>query len=383
MHTPSQNEPRRPSVPERFPGLLRSATALGVVVLATALLWLLAPEHGPYVGAPLPLQALLGSPESGPAIIAALQALVGAATTAVGLASIAGRTPSAALLGTTGIASGAIIGIGFVGFNGIAVSGYLLALALPVAVLALSAILIARRRVLGALLAALLLALVLLAILGPIPAGLFYEQVATALPERLLPMLATLLFVLFAGVWLLCGALAVLREPGRFGAFVRRHRIAITVLAACCSLPYAIARASWLTPWPLFGGEEIERGGATVLATGLMLGAALLLGGVLTLGLILPWGTTFPRLLPRIGGRPVPVPLAVVPAVVVAALFTAGGAESLLVALASSGTLPVAQLALVLVLPFWLWGPLLGLAAWGYAQHRSASPEPTYSSAEA
>jgi hypothetical protein len=75
-----------------------------------------------------------------------------------------------------------------------------------------------------------------------------------------------------------------------------------------------------------------------------------------------------PRWVPRIGGRAVPVALAAVPAAIVAALFTAGGLQSLTLAL--TGAVPVGT---VLILPFWAWGPLLGLATWGYVRHRAAA----------
>ena len=92
----------------------------------------------------------------------------------------------------------------------------------------------------------------------------------------------------------------------------------------------------------------------------------MLTGAVLTLGLVLPWGERVPRWVPRIGGRAIPVPLVTVPAATVAALFTAGGLQSLTLAL--TGAVPGGT---VLILPFWAWGPLLGLATWGYVRHTS------------
>lgn len=190
--------------------------------------------------------------------------------------------------------------------------------------------------------------------------------------------------VLYAGAHLVPAvgliAWSVLRTPGgAFAIWVLRHRTAITVVAACCALPYSIARASWLTPWPLLapGGVEISEVPG-VLFTGLSLGAAMLTGGLLTLGLILPWGRRFPRWMAGLGGRPVPIALAVVPASVVAALFTVGGIDMMLSVV--EGTLSdgsVGQfLEFVLAFPFWLWGPLLALATWGYAMARRADTAP-------
>lgn len=161
---------------------------------------------------------------------------------------------------------------------------------------------------------------------------------------------------------------------GTFARLVHRYRIPITLIAAACALPYAIARASWLTPWPLFGGstetfveEPITR------ATGLMLGMGMLVGGLLTLGLILPWGARFPRFLAGVGGRAIPPALAIVPASVVSVLFTAAGAEFVFMGTGD----PSQTVYVMLMLPFWLWGPLLGLAAWGYAMHRAGSGSAT------
>lgn len=155
---------------------------------------------------------------------------------------------------------------------------------------------------------------------------------------------------------------------GRMAGFVRRHRIAITVAAAACALPYTLARATWLTPWPMFGGgADLFRAEPLALLTGLLLGFGMLIAGVLTLGLVLPWGERFPRFLAALGGRPVPVGLAVIPATFVSVLFTAVGLEFVFEGVGSAGS----RLDLLLVLPFWLWGPLLALAAWGYAMHRA------------
>ena len=93
-----------------------------------------------------------------------------------------------------------------------------------------------------------------------------------------------------------------------------RHRIALTLmLAAAGPLPYGLIRATWLTPWPLMGpsGEALP---AETRIWGLLLGGGALLGVVLTIGLIRPWGVRFPRWMPRLAGRPVPVAAAAVPA---------------------------------------------------------------------
>lgn len=186
--------------------------------------------------------------------------------------------------------------------------------------------------------------------------------------------------VLYAGAHLVAAVALIVRtaasgsaQRGAFARWVLRHRTAITVIAACCALPYSIARASWLTPWPLLAPNGLDFAqDPGVLFTGLSLGLAMLAGGVLTLGLVMRWGRRFPRWMAGVGGRPVPVALAVVPASVVAALFTAGGIDLVLsVQDGALGDGSVEQtLELMLMFPFWLWGPLLALATWGYAMAR-------------
>jgi hypothetical protein len=121
-----------------------------------------------------------------------------------------------------------------------------------------------------------------------------------------------------------------------------------------------------MTPWPLFGpsADEIT---PEVLATGLMLGSGAAAASILTLGLILPWGTRFPRWIPRLGGRTVPTPVAVVPGLLAAAVLCISALPLLL----TIGALGVIDGVLLnLVLPLWLWGPMLALAVWAYAAWR-------------
>lgn len=193
---------------------------------------------------------------------------------------------------------------------------------------------------------------------------------------RQLPFAGTTAVYLVVSTALVLWAIGDARPPyGRVAAGVLRHRRAITIVAAACALPYALARASWLTPWPQFGGNaELFAREPAMLLTGLLLGAGMLTGGVLTLGLIRPWGERFSSRFALLGDRPVPVGLAVIPAVAVAVLFLTGGLDFLL--LAAEGGLPAdgALLEAAVLFPFWLWGPLLALAAWGYAMHRASEP---------
>ena len=189
-----------------------------------------------------------------------------------------------------------------------------------------------------------------------------------------LPQLAVTFAYLALAAGIALGAIGDGCTRGALGRWVLAHRAAITVAAAACSVPYAFVRASWLTPWPLLSpGSDVLAANPAVLATGLSLGFAMLSGGLLTLGLVRPWGERFPRWFAGLGGRAVPVGLPVIAAMTVAVLFTAGGLGMVVQALAGQfGALgPAAVIEIVGIFPFWLWGPLLALATWGYAMHRA------------
>lgn len=353
-----------------FRRLLGVGTALGVLALASALVWIVSPSLGPYETTLVPLTPVVGDGEAAARILAALQAALGALTAATGFFALFGRPPTK-LVAWLALSAGVFTGLGFVGFNGLAAAGYTVALFLPVALVATVLVMAIKRPRVGIATAVATLALLGFAMFGPLSLARFYGIAVEGFAGDMQKFFVPLLLVLFAGVWMLLAVQLMPRRTGAFSRFVLRHRVLLTVLAALCSLPYVVARLTWLTPWPLFGGEAAES--PEGLATGLMLGAGMLAGGILTLGLILPWGEAFPNWFPRVGGRPVPVALAVVPASIVAALFTAAGFDSILTLIAGIGELPVGQLLLVFVLPFWLWGPLLAMATWGYAQHRSLS----------
>ncbi|WP_020576780.1 hypothetical protein [Actinopolymorpha alba] len=138
----------------------------------------------------------------------------------------------------------------------------------------------------------------------------------------------------------------------------------VTWIAAACPLPYGLQRLTWLTPLPSFGlhGEILD---PETRLWGLLLGGGALIGCVLTLGLISRWGRTFPSWTPRIAGQPVPVSLAVVPGLVVAISVTITAIPMAMMSASTGGWWN-------LILPFWLWGPALALAVWGYAVRRRA-----------
>lgn len=100
-----------------------------------------------------------------------------------------------------------------------------------------------------------------------------------------------------------------------------------TSVAVIVPLVYAATRWAWALGIPLGISEELLRegqaGGAWMFGAGL---ATVAVGGaVLTLGLVQPWGEIFPRWIPFLAGKRVPIWLAVVPASLVSVLVTTAG----------------------------------------------------------
>ena len=274
----------------------------------------------------------------------------------------------------------AVLGFGLGSVTSIALAGYLLAMALPIllAVLVIQAV----RRYARVRWAAVALVLAFVAwgsetavlsldTLGRLGAGLSTGFV-TAAPRLLLAALSTAAMASFG--LLLAAELGRTDSWRGAGAYVARHRTVCTMVAACCALPYGLVRMTWFTPWPVLGQSE----GLTseIRLWGLLLGGAALLGFVLTVGLLRPWGERFPRWVPRLAGRPVRVAVAAVPGGIVAAVVWTSALPMLWgLTLSDSGSAlgvdsTVEKVAMALVFPFWLWGPMLALAVWGYVVHR-------------
>jgi hypothetical protein len=264
----------------------------------------------------------------------------------------------------------------------ISLAGYLLAMALPLGVLVLAVLVVRRyRRLRWPVLAAVLAAAVAVAVSWTSVSGALArlgQALATGFVTAGPRLGSTVLTGAVVAVWVLVAVrLARGSDAARgSGRWVLRHRRTLTLVAAAGPLPYALVRATWLTPWPMLTpATDLP---AEVRLWGLLLGASALVGTVLTLGLVLPWGETFPRWVPRLGGRAVPVAAAVVPGALVGGIVCAAAVPMLRLALLpGSGELgdglSVSQrLELTLVFPFWLWGPALVLAVWGYALHRAA-----------
>lgn len=360
------------------PGLVLAAGAISLLAALTAALRL---SRGGLFSAvdSAPVRAVLSPAEVTVAFLA---------LSAIGLiASVAtlARSPRAVHPVLTAVAVLEVLaaGLGLQSISTISLAGYLLAMALPLGLLALSVQAVRHYRWARWLVPLLLAAVALwgaqTGALRPASVGALAVKLADGFSRNAGSLLMAVLVAVFSGCWALL-AFSLLRgsRPARrLGDSCLAHRRALTVLAALGPLPYALLRATWATPWPLLSPDPSELDPGTRL-WGLLLGGGAVLGSVLTVGLIRPWGATFPRWVPWWAGRPVPVRAATVPGGVVAGVLCLSALPMLLLifrpepgSVFTDGSL-VDKVGLALVFPFWFWGPALALAVWGYARSRRA-----------
>ncbi|GIH80115.1 hypothetical protein [Planobispora longispora] len=162
-------------------------------------------------------------------------------------------------------------------------------------------------------------------------------------------------------------------EPGSAARWARIGRWA-TAVAVVAPLPYAVQRAVWVLGVPLGVDRQFIRdlladmeskGLGPLVVYSLPLSAVA--GALLTLGLSMRWGTVLPRWVPYLGGRRVPVALAVIPATVVAVAVTTAGMAPYQQIIPDG--LPVTGSGAPALL--WLpWGIALGLATLAYHRRR-------------
>lgn len=163
------------------------------------------------------------------------------------------------------------------------------------------------------------------------------------------------------------------RESGwaHAGAAARWGRWAAWT-AAAIPAAYAVVRLAWAAGVPLGISQRFldEMHATGLVWAGAGLGAFALAGAVLTLGLVQPWGEVFPRWMPGLAGRRVPIRLATVPASLVAISVTSASigfltADGFLTMF--TGGVSLATLPMVL----WpAWGVALGAATLAYHLRR-------------
>lgn len=346
------------------------ALAASGAIAVLGLAWWLVPGSIPYT-APGPLAyALLDATQFAAVVVATGAVGVLLACVALTPGALGRRAPLVA-------AAAAVLALAVIAVLGdagtVAFAGYLFGFSAVIAGVLTTAVLVVRAPRLGVPLLALLAALVGVAAWW---AGLTWDGVTgflakfgAGIVDNALPIVVSAVSVAAVLGWAAVAVVAgrTTREVRAFESWLVRHRRAVTVLAALGPLPYAVVRASWLTPWPLFAPAADELP-PEVLATGLMLGSGAAAACVLTLGLVLPWGRVFPRWMPRVGGRPVPARLAVVPGLAAATIITVSAVPVFLLSLDASSLVDV--VVFDLVLPLWFWGPMLALAVWAYAADR-------------
>ncbi|MGW5643228.1 hypothetical protein ACWEV3_21320 [Saccharopolyspora sp. NPDC003752] len=156
---------------------------------------------------------------------------------------------------------------------------------------------------------------------------------------------------------------AAAQDPDRAAARTRRW----TKIAMEAPLVYAATRVLMALQVP---GFDLPMERDAVLA-GLGLALAATGGAALTWGLIRPWGERFPRWIPGAAGRPVPVDLAVVPALTVSVLVLAASKVILTMLFAETG-FGLEHALVWLPMFLWpLWSIALVLAAVNYKIRRS------------
>ena len=197
------------------------------------------------------------------------------------------------------------------------------------------------------------------------------------------------------GVGLLLTGLAVLtgsRVDGSTAAAedredVQRRRVAAlrvgrwaVGVAVAAPLVYASTRVAWALGIPFGVSDEFLVMLGDAKYAGLGLGLFGIAGALLTVGLVQRWGEVFWAWLPRIGGRPVPVSLAVVPALFVAmAVISAGIGFAVIILGGEIDGLPGEPVDWGAWAPelLWVpWGIALGVAALAYRVRREASLPP-------
>ena len=159
------------------------------------------------------------------------------------------------------------------------------------------------------------------------------------------------------------------RTPARAAAWGVR---AVWV-AGIVPVVYALTRWAWALGVPVGFGtatlRTMNRENPGIWIGGAVLATMGLIGSVLTFGLVLRWGEVFPRWIPVLRGRRVPIPLAVVPAMVVAVLVTSAGlmmTRILLTQPTDAGNW--AAMGPAVLWP--LWGSALAVAALAYYYRR-------------
>jgi hypothetical protein len=359
--------------------LLILTGAISLLFAVVAAVWLLVPATNLF-GDPRPGfnpgQAMFNQ-LGGPVFTAAallVAALLGTAVAAtLVLRGRSGLPPVPVMI--FGLALATMIGFGLLSESAIMTAGYLMALVVVAGAILLAVQLIRKYRVGRWVAIGVAVVIVLIFVTGVLPVqGLIVLANRLAGLTGQVGLIGVVLgLAAMTLLWLLVATRTAQQERllDRPGRWVLRHRRVITVVAALGPLPYCLIRLTWLTPWPY--GMDPATLPTDIRIWGLLLSSGGWAGLVLTIGLIRPWGEIFPRWMPFLAGRRVPIWFAAGPGSFIASVlcvsaipmirsFMVGGMEGGLISM--------------VIFPFWIWGPMLALAVWGYVLHRRSTAEP-------
>jgi hypothetical protein len=182
--------------------------------------------------------------------------------------------------------------------------------------------------------------------------------------------------VCMGGAWLFVTVASAHRRL-RLGSEVdsiSRWGVVATWTAVAVPLVYAATRYAWALGIPVgFSTEQLramEREMPGIWWGGAAMATMAVVGSVLTVGLVRPWGETFPRWIPVLGGRRVPVPVAVVPAMVVATAVTSAGLMFTRTVIVDPSRMNLGINGPAVLWP--VWGAALAVAALAYRRRRAA-----------
>ncbi|MFC3494937.1 hypothetical protein [Glycomyces rhizosphaerae] len=351
-------------------------TRIGRITVLAAFLWsllalpiglwhLLDPENGPYGHENF--EPTIHLPEALPGWIAP------AALIAAGLLGLLIARAEPRLWPLTALYA-AVFGLLLTTVSPMAFAGYMAAFAIPLAVLA-GPVLLARgttaRVITGAAIAAILIALISTGVVDPAMFSGFVTNFGDALADQWAYLLTQVWTVAGGAIWtaLTLQHLLMRGDGTAERTWLAPERAAkwgrtASWIAFACALPYGLTRMTWLTPWPWFGGPIGDEIDPAIRVWGLLLGFAALSGGVLCLGMTQRWGTRWPFWMPVVKGRPVPPMIAIVPASMMAAMFTFMAVPFAVLGFRQDAV------ELVWAFPFYIWGPALGAATLAYAIRR-------------
>ncbi|MEU4364329.1 hypothetical protein [Promicromonospora sp. NPDC023987] len=340
--------------------LLGATIASGAVALL-GLAWMLGLWPNPYAE---PVAALLAG-LAGTDVATTVHVVAALAGVAAGIAGLAGALGARGRV-CAGVLQLIVFGVLLQGTGPLSTMGYLVALLMPVAVVVMLVQVVRRYRVArwtvgipG------LVAIVVGVIVGRDAITGTITGLVAGFASQGAAILVTLLILTLGTLWATVGAQALsgMSAMDRATAWVVRHRRAITIVAATGPLPYALIRLTWLTPWPQLGFDM----DMSTRIWGLALSSGAWLGVFLTLGLIRPWGEVFPRWMPGLAGRRVPITAAAVPGGLIAVTLIFSVIPMFLL---GRGQSVGDQILGAIAFPCWYWGPALALAVWGYVAHR-------------